>query len=105
MIASAIIQTILLLSSGAFNVLLNPGSLSVEKQLFVSSVILMIGFAQGLILVLLKVFFRYMTGWNLTFGMSYLFAPLVKAMSNPINDRPCETDVITPIVTKLHAAN
>ncbi len=105
MIASAIIQTILLLSSGAFNVLLNPGSLSVEKQLFVSSVILMIGFAQGLILLLLKVLFRYMTGWNIKFGMSYLFAPLAKAMSNPINDRPGETDVITPIVTKLHAAN
>lgn len=105
MIASALIQTVLLLSSGAFNVLLNPGNLSVEKQLFVSSVILMIGFAQGIVLVLLKVLFRWMTGWNVKFGMSYLFAPLAKAMSNPINDRPGETDVITPIVTKLHAAN
>jgi hypothetical protein len=101
MIASAIIQTVLLLSSGAFNVLLNPGNLSVEKQLFVSSVILMIGFAQGLVVVLLKVLFRWLTGWNLKFGMSYLFAPLAKAMSNPVNDRPGETDVITPIVTRI----
>jgi len=105
MIASAIIQTVLLLSSGAFNVLLNPGNLSVEKQLFVSSVILMIGFAQGLVLVTLKVLFRWLTGWDLKFGISYLFAPLAKAMSNPINDRPGETDVITPIVTKIPARN
>lgn len=105
MIASAIIQTALLLSSGAFNVLLNPGSLSVEKQLFVSSVILMIGFAQGFALVLFKLFVRWLTGWDLRFGISYLFAPLAKAMSNPINARPGETDVTTPIVTKIPARN
>ena len=102
MIASAIIQTMLLLSSGAFNVLLNPGSLSVEKQLFVSSVILMIGFAQGFLLIILKVVIRSITGWNLYFGISYLFAPLTSAMSNSVSERPGEVDVITPVVTKLH---
>ena len=102
MIAAAIIQTALLLSSGAFNVLLNPGSLSVEKQLFVSSVILMIGFGQGFVLLLFKLLVRSITGWNIRFGTGYLFAPLARAMSNAINDRPGETDVdiITPIVTK-----
>jgi hypothetical protein len=100
MIASAIIQTALLLSSGAFNVLLSPENLSVEKQLFVSSVILIIGFTQGLLLLLFKVLVRWLTGWDIRFGISYLFAPLAKAMSNPINDRPGETDVTTPIVTK-----
>ena len=102
MIAAAIIQTALLLSSGAFNVLLNPGSLSVEKQLFVSSVILMIGFGQGFVLLLCKLLFRSITGWNIRFGSNYLFAPLARAMSNAINDRPGETDVdiITPIVSK-----
>ena len=101
MIASAIIQTALLLSSGAFNVLLNPGSLSVEKQLFVSSVILMIGFAQGLILLVFKVVIRYLSGWDLYFGSRYLFAPLTSAMSNSVSERPGETDVTTPVVTKL----
>jgi hypothetical protein len=101
MIASAIIQSILLLSSGAFNVLLNPGSLTVEKQLFVSSVILMIGFAQGFCLVIFKVVIRKISGYDPQFGSSYLFAPLTNAMSNSINDRPGETDVITPIVTRL----
>jgi hypothetical protein len=102
MIAAAIIQTALLLSSGAFNVLLNPGNLSVEKQLFVSSVILMIGFGQGFVLLLFKLLFRSITGWNIRFGSNYLFAPLARAMSNAINDRPGETDVdiITPIVSK-----
>jgi hypothetical protein len=104
MIASAVIQTALLLSSGAFNVLLNPGSLSVEKQLFVSSVILMIGFAQGLFLLVFKVMIRYVTGWNLFFGTHYLFAPLSQAMSNSISERPGETDVTTPIVTKLYTS-
>jgi hypothetical protein len=101
MIASAIIQTALLLSSGGFNVLLNPGSLSVEKQLFVSSVILMIGFAQGFVLLLVKVVLRYITGVNLQCGTGYLFAPLANAMRNSINDRPGETDVSTPVVTKI----
>jgi hypothetical protein len=108
MIAAAIVQTALLLSSGAFNVVLNPGSLSVEKQLFVSSVILMIGFAQGFVLLLFKLFVRSITGWNLRFGTRYLFAPLAKAMSNAVNNRPGETDVdvITPVVTKtVHAKN
>jgi hypothetical protein len=105
MIAGAIVQTILLLSSGAFNVVLNPGSLSVEKQLFVSSVILMIGFAQGTILVVLKVLFRWITGVDLHFGMSHLFAPLTKAMSNAINDRPGETDVIAHVVHKVQLRN
>lgn len=103
MIASAIIQTALLLSSGAFNVLLNPGSLSVEKQLFVSSVILMIGFAQGFILLVFKVIIRYISGWDLYFGTRYLFAPLTTAMSNSISERPGETDVTTPVVTKFHS--
>jgi hypothetical protein len=102
MIASAVIQTLLLLSSGAFNVLLNPGSLSVEKQLFVSSLILMLGFAQGFLLILLKILIRTVSGWNLYFGSSYLFAPLTSAMSNSISERPGETDVITPVVTKLN---
>jgi hypothetical protein len=105
MIASAIIQTVVLLSSGAFNVLLNPGSLSVEKQLFVSSVILMIGFAQGLVLLLCKVVIRHVTGWNIFFGARYLFAPLASAMSNSISERPGETDIITPVVTKLQGRN
>jgi hypothetical protein len=105
MIAGAIVQTILLLSSGAFNVILNPGSLSVEKQLFVSSVILMIGFAQGTVLVILKVLFRWITGMDLHFGMSYLFAPLTKAMGNQINDRPGETDVIAHVVHKVQSRN
>jgi hypothetical protein len=101
MIASAVIQSVILLSSGAFNVLLNPGSLTVEKQLFVSSVILMIGFAQGFCLVLLKVMLRKITGFDPRFGSAYLFAPLTNAMSNSINDRPGETDVITPVVTRI----
>ena len=101
MIASAIIQTALLLSSGGFNVLLNPGSLSVEKQLFVSSVILIIGFAQGMLIVLIKVLVRLITGWNIHCGIRFLFAPLTNAMRKSINDRPGETDVITPIVTRL----
>jgi hypothetical protein len=101
MIASAIIQTALLLSSGGFNVLLSPGNLSVENQLFVSSVILMIGFSQGFVLVILKVVLRWLTGFDIKCGMSYLFAPLTKAMSNAVNDRPGETDVLTPIVTKI----
>jgi hypothetical protein len=101
MIASAIIQSVLLLSSGGFNVLLNPGSLSVEKQLFVSSVILIIGFAQGMLIVLIKVLIRLVTGWDIHCGVRFLFAPLASAMSKPINDRPGETDVTTPIVTKL----
>lgn len=101
MIASAVVQTVLLLSSGAFNVVLNPGSLSVEKQLFVSSVILMIGFAQGLVLLLIKILIRNITGWNVYLGSRYLFAPLTTAMSNAVCDRPGETDVTTPVVTKL----
>ena len=101
MIASAVIQTALLLTSGAFNVMLNPGSLSVEQQLFVSSVILMIGFAQGFFLIVLKVVIRSITGWDLYFGSGYLFAPLTNAMSNPISERPGETDIMTPIVTKM----
>jgi hypothetical protein len=106
MIAAAVLQTALLLSSGAFNVLLNPGSLTVEKQLFVSSVILMIGFGQGFVLLLFKLLIRSITGWNIRFGSHYLFAPLASAMSNAINDRPGETDVdiITPIVTKTPLA-
>ena len=102
MIAAAVIQTVLLLSSGAFNVLLNPGSLNVGNQLFVSSAILMIGFAQGFILLLLKLCIRYITGWSIRFGGGYLFAPLASAMSNSVNDRPGETDVNTPIVTQIH---
>lgn len=105
MIASAVIQTALLLSSGAFNVLLNPGNLSVEQQLFVSSVILMIGFAQGFILIVAKVVLRSLTGWNLYFGSGYLFAPLTNAMSNSISERPGETDVMTPIVTKTKSSS
>ena len=102
MIASAVIQTALLLTSGAFNVALNPGSLSVGKQLFVSSVILMIGFAQGLTLLFFKVLIRLITGWSIRFGSGYLFAPLASAMSNSVNDRPGETDVNTPVVTQTH---
>jgi hypothetical protein len=101
MIAAAIVQTVVLLTSGAFNVLLNPGTLAVSNQLFVSSVILMIGFAQGLILVTFKVIVRLITGWNLHCSSSYLFAPLASAMSNSVNDRPGETDVNTPIVTPI----
>jgi hypothetical protein len=63
----------------------------------------MIGFAQGFILLLLKVIIRSITGWNLYFGIGYLFAPLTTAMSNPISERPGETDVMTPVVTKIHA--
>lgn len=100
MIASAVLQTILLLSSGAVNVLISPGTLSVEKQLFVSSVILIVGFAQGVVLLLLKVIVRTLTGWNMRFGSSYLFAPLTTAMSNAVNDRPGETDVTTPVVIR-----
>lgn len=100
MIAAAVIQTVVLLSSGAFNALLNPGSLSVEKQLFVSSVVLMMGFAQGFVLLLFKVCVRHTTGWNLRFGSGFLLAPLATAMSNPVNDRPGETHVTTPIATK-----
>ena len=102
MIAAAIIQTMLLLSSGAFNVVLNPGSLSVGKQLFVSSVILMIGVAQGFILLMLKMVIKYTTGWSIRFGGGYLFAPLASALSNSVNDRPGETDVNTPVVTQMH---
>jgi hypothetical protein len=105
MIASAIVQTILLLSSGAFNVLLNPGSLSVEKQLFVSSVVLMIGFAQGFLMITIKVLIRLLTGFNIRFGTTYLFAPLANAMRNSVNDRPGETDVNTPVVTKIRNDN
>jgi hypothetical protein len=99
MIAAAVIQTALLLGSGAFNVLLNPGTLNVSNQLFVSSVILMIGFAQGFVLVILKVLIRFLTGWNIQCSSSYLFAPLASAMSNSASDRPGETDVNTPVVT------
>lgn len=101
MIASAVIQTLLLLSSGAFNVLIHPGTLNVSNQLFISSVILMIGFGQGLFLVTLKVVVRFLTGWNIQFSSSYLFAPLATAMSNSINGRPGETDINTPIVTPM----
>jgi len=101
MIAAALVQTAVLLSSGAFNVLLNPDSLNVGTQLFVSSVILMIGFAQGMVLLLLKVLIRSVTGWNPRFGTSYLFAPLASAMSNSINDRPGEIEVNTPVVTPV----
>jgi hypothetical protein len=93
MIASAVIQTILLLCSGSLNVFISPGSLSVEKQLFVSSVILMIGFAQGVVLLLFKVIIRICTGIDIRFGCSYLFSPLTTAMQNAVNDRPGETAV------------
>jgi hypothetical protein len=101
MIAAAVTQTIILLTSGAFNVLLNPGTLAVSNQLFVSSVILMIGFAQGMILVICKVILRFITGWKINFSSSYLFAPLASALSNSVNDRPGETDVNTPVVTPM----
>ena len=100
MIASAIIQTVLLLSSGAFNAVLNPGSLSVEKQLFVSSVILIIGAAQGLCLLLIKVVLRAFCGCDVKFGISYLFAPLTTALRIGVNDRPGETDPTIPVVLK-----
>jgi hypothetical protein len=100
MIASALIQTALLLSSGAFNALLNPGSLSVEKQLFVSSVILIIGFAQGVLLLILKVVLKICTGFDVRLGSGYLLAPLTTAMKNRINERPGETDMTIPIVVK-----
>jgi hypothetical protein len=93
MIASAVIQTLLLLSSGGLNAFLTPGSLSVENQLFVSSVVLMIGLAQGVLLVVLKVIIKTCTGCEIRAGSSYLFAPLTAAMKNAVNDRPGETDV------------
>jgi hypothetical protein len=93
MIASAVVQTILLLGSGSLNVFILPGSLSVEKQLFVSSVILMVGFAQGVVLLLFKVIIRICTGIDIRFGSSYLFSPLTTAMQNAVNDRPGETAV------------
>jgi len=93
MIASAVIQTLLLLSSGGLNVFLSPGSLSVENQLFVSSVVLMIGLAQGVLLILIKVVIKNCIGCDIRFGSSYLFAPLTTAMKNAVNDRPGETDV------------
>ena len=100
MIASAVVQTILLLSSGAFNVLLNPGNISVEMQLFSSSVVLLIGFAQGFVLLTFKVMVKSMTGWNPQFGTNLLFSPLSTAMGNAINDRPGEIDVTASIVTQ-----
>ena len=100
MIASAIIQTGLLLSSGAFNALLSPASLSVEKQLFVSSVVLIVGCAQGFILLVFKVVLRFCTGIDLKFGSSYLFAPLTSALKHGVNDRPGETDTTIPIVVR-----
>ena len=101
MIASAIIQTGLLISSGTLNVFLNPVNLSVEKQLFMSSVILIVGFTQGLALLLFKLMIRRLTGWDIRFGIGYLLAPLANAMSNAVNNRPGETDVITPVVSKI----
>ena len=100
MIASAIVQTVLLLSSGAFNALLNPGSISVEQQLFVSSVILIFGFTQGICLLLIKVVLRFCTGFDIKFGSSYLFAPLTAALKHGVNDRPGETDLTVPLVLK-----
>ena len=100
MIASAIIQTVLLLSSGAFNVILSPVNLSVEKQLFVNSVVLIVGFAQGICLLVLKVVLRFCTGIEVKFGTSYLFAPLTSALKNGVNDRPGETDLTLPLVIK-----
>lgn len=90
MVAAVLAQTFLILLSGAFNGLLTPSSQSVTKELFVSSVILMLGVVQGLLIIIAKLMLRKFCRVHTNCGMHLLLKPLSTAMSTAKTDRPGE---------------
>jgi len=90
MVAAVVVQTFLILLSGAFNGLLTPSSQSVTKELFVSSVILMLGVVQGIAIIICKLLLRKFCRVHTNCGMHLLLKPLSTAMSTAKTDRPGE---------------
>lgn len=88
---SVLLQTFVLLLSGGFNSILSPNTISVDKQLFLSSLILIIGCIEALALLIIKVLLRKLCRVHITYGMAYLIAPLTTAMGSRLTERPGET--------------